>query len=45
MGGLLAHLLGVVPAAGESATFRGLKLTAEAADERRVRKLMVQRVK
>ena len=45
MGGLLAHLLGVVPAAGESATFRGLKLTAETADERRVRKLMVQRVK
>ena len=45
MGGLLAHLLGVVPAAGESATFRGLKLTAEAADERRVRKLIVQRVK
>ena len=45
MGGLLAHLLGVVPAAGESATFRGLKLTAEAADERRVRKLIVQWVK
>jgi CBS domain containing-hemolysin-like protein len=45
MGGLLAHLLSVVPAAGESATFRGLTLTAEAADERRVRKLIVQRVK
>jgi CBS domain containing-hemolysin-like protein len=45
MGGLLAYLLGVVPAAGESAMFRGLKLTAEAADERRVRKLIVQRVK
>jgi Mg2+/Co2+ transporter CorC len=45
MGGLLAHLLGVVPAAGESATFRGLTLTAEAADERRVRQLIVQRVK
>jgi CBS domain containing-hemolysin-like protein len=45
MGGLLAHLLGVVPAVGESATFRGLTLTAEAADERRVRKLIVQRVK
>jgi putative hemolysin len=44
MGGLLAHLLGVVPAAGESAAFRGLQLTAEAADERRVRKLIVQRV-
>ncbi len=43
MGGLLTHLLGVVPAAGESATFRGLQLTAEAADERRVRQLLVQR--
>jgi Mg2+/Co2+ transporter CorC len=45
MGGLLAHLIGVVPVAGESAMFRGLKLTAEAADERHVRKLIVQRVK
>ena len=45
MGGLLTHLLGVVPAAGESAAFRGLKLTAHAADERRVREVMVQKVK
>ena len=45
MGGLLTHLLGVVPEAGESATFRGLKLTAQVADERRVRELLVQRVK
>ena len=45
MGGLLAHLLGVVPKTGESASFRGLQLTAEAADERRVRKLIVQRFK
>ena len=45
MGGLLAHLRGVVPEAGESASFRGLKLTAHAVDERRVRELMVQRVK
>jgi hypothetical protein len=30
---------------GESATFRGLQLTAEAADERRVSKLIVQRLK
>jgi putative hemolysin len=44
MGGLLTHLLGVVPAAGESVVFRGLQLTAEAADERRVRKLIVLRV-
>ena len=45
MGGLLTHLLGVVPAAGESATFAGLKLTAHVADERRVRELLVQRFK
>jgi putative hemolysin len=45
MGGLLTHLRGAVPQAGESALFRGLKLTAHAVDERRVRELMVQRVK
>jgi putative hemolysin len=45
MGGLLTHLLGVVPGTGESATFRNLKLTARAVDERRVKELMVQRVK
>jgi CBS domain containing-hemolysin-like protein len=45
MGGLLTHLLGVVPVAGESATFAGLKLTAQVADERRVRELLVQQVK
>jgi CBS domain containing-hemolysin-like protein len=45
MGGLLMHLRGVVPEAGESASFRGLKLTAHAVDERRVRELVVQRVK
>jgi len=45
MGGLLTHLLGVVPAAGESATFAGLKLTAHIADERRVRVLLVEQTK
>ena len=45
MGGLLTHLLGVVPDAGESAVFAGLKLTAHVADERRVRELMVKRIK
>jgi CBS domain containing-hemolysin-like protein len=45
MGGLLTHLLGVVPAAGETATFAGLKLTAHVAEARRVRELLVQRVK
>ena len=45
MGGLLTHLLGVVPVAGESATLVGLKLTAQVADERRVRELLVQQLK
>jgi CBS domain containing-hemolysin-like protein len=42
MGGLLVHLLGVVPVRGESALFRGLKLTAHVADERRVKELLVE---
>ena len=45
MGGLLLSLLDVVPAPGEAATFRGLKLTAAAADERRVREVLVERLK
>lgn len=44
MGGLLMHLLGVVPAPGDSATFRGLKLTARVTDERRVKELLVEQV-
>ena len=42
MGGLLCRLLDAIPTAGESATFRGLKLTARVADERRVRELLVE---
>jgi putative hemolysin len=45
MGGLLTHMLGFVPGAGESATFHDLKLTAQITDERRVRELLVQRLK
>jgi putative hemolysin len=45
MGGLLTSLVEVVPRAGESAVFRGLKLTAAVADERRVRELTVEQVK
>jgi putative hemolysin len=45
MGGLLTHMLGVVPNAGDSATFHDLKFTAQIVDERRVRELLVQRVK
>ena len=45
MGGLLTHLLGVVPEKGESVTFAGLKLMAHVTDDRRVRELIVQQVK
>jgi len=45
MGGLLVSLLDVVPGRSESATFCGLKLTAQAVDERRVRELLVETVK
>ncbi len=42
MGGLLVHLLGVVPEPGQAATFAGLRLTAHQADERRVREVLVE---
>ncbi|HWQ92471.1 MAG TPA: hemolysin family protein [Clostridia bacterium] len=42
MGGLLVELMDVVPSPGESALFRGLKLTAQSTDERRVRELLVE---
>jgi putative hemolysin len=45
MGGLLTHMLGVVPNAGDFATFHDLKFTAQIVDERRVRELLVQRLK
>ncbi len=45
MGGLLTHLLGVVPDAGESAVFSGLKFTAQATDGRRINELLVQTAK
>ncbi|MGP8019776.1 MAG: hemolysin family protein [Limisphaerales bacterium] len=45
MGGLLVHLLGVVPNTGESATFDGLKLTAQVVNDRRVRELLVETAK
>ena len=45
MGGLLTHLLGIVPTVGETATFAGLKFTAQVADQRRVRELLVQQIK
>jgi len=45
MGGLLMSLLDVVPKTGDSATFRGLKLTAQVTDERRVREILVELAK
>jgi putative hemolysin len=45
MGGLLTSLLDVVPAKGEAAVFRGLRLTAQVVDERRVREVLVDAVK
>src|SRR6267378_3120630 len=45
VGGLLMSRLEVVPGPGDHATFRGLKLTAQVADERRVRELLVEVVK
>jgi len=45
MGGLMVSLAEVVPAMGESVTFRGLKLTAQWVEERRVRELVVETAK
>lgn len=45
MGGLLMGLLDVVPGVGESAVYRGVKLTAQVVDERRVREVLVEQVK
>jgi hypothetical protein len=39
------NLSDVVPRNGESAVFRGLKLTASIVDDRRVRELLVEQVK
>ena len=43
MGGLLTMLLDVVPGAGESTQFRGLKITAARVDDRAVREVTVER--
>jgi len=45
MGGLLMRLLEMVPSPGDSAVYRGLRLTAQATDERRVYELLVEQVK
>jgi len=38
-------LLEAVPAVGESAIYRGLRLTAQVVDDRRVKELLVEVVK
>ena len=45
MGGLLVSLMEVVPVAGQSTLFSGLRLTAQAVSERRVRELLVETVR
>lgn len=45
MGGLLVREMEVVPAAGQSVTFRGLRMTARAVDERRVHELLVETIR
>jgi CBS domain containing-hemolysin-like protein len=45
LGGLLVHLLGIVPAVGETANFSGLRLKARAVAERRVLELEVEVVR
>ena len=45
MGGLLMTELGVVPSRGDSVVTHGLRLTAEAVDERRVKELSVEIVR
>ena len=45
MGGLLVSQMEVVPAVGESVTFRGLRLTAQVVDDRRVKELLVETVR
>jgi len=45
VGGLLLQQMEVVPAEGQSATFRGLRLTAAKVDERCVHEVLVERVK
>ncbi len=45
MGGLMVAQMEVVPVAGQSVLFRGLRLTAQVVDERRVKELLVEVVK
>jgi CBS domain containing-hemolysin-like protein len=42
VGGLMMHLMQVVPNPGDSVLFKGLKLTAVTADDRRVREILAE---
>jgi putative hemolysin len=45
MAGLVLNKMEVVPATGESVVIDGLRLTVQAADERRIRELLIETVK
>ena len=45
LGGLMVAQMEVVPGAGQSTVFRGLKLTARNVDDRRVRELLIEMVR
>jgi CBS domain containing-hemolysin-like protein len=45
IGGLVVSQLGIVPTQGESVSFRGVRLTAAAVDERRVKEVLVESVR
>jgi magnesium and cobalt exporter, CNNM family len=45
LGGLMVAQCEVVPAAGDSVVYRGLRLTAQSVDDRRVKELLVEAVK
>ena len=44
LGGLVVAQMEVVPSPGQSVTFRGLRLTVQVADERRVREVLVEKM-
>jgi CBS domain containing-hemolysin-like protein len=43
VGGLIIHILGRVPAIGEKVSFQDLEMTVQDADNRRIRRLLVER--
>ena len=43
VGGFIIHLLGKIPAKGERITFKGLEMTVQSADERKIYKITITR--